>query len=74
MRCVHSRIFCTEERLGGMWKNCPIGQAFAAETAKLDEYVRQNFQSIVNPTGLTRYLWRGKYVDKPLVEGQVGRI
>jgi hypothetical protein len=58
-----------------MWKNCPVGQAFAAETVKLEEYVRQNFQEIVNPTSLTRYLWKGKYVDKPLIESQlVGRL
>ena len=65
MRCVNSDQYCTEERLGAMWKNCAVAQAYSAEKEVLDEYVRLNFQSIVNPTSAAVYEWKGQDTNRP---------
>ena len=65
MRCINSDQYCTEERLGAMWKKCLPALAYAAEKEVLDEYVRLNFQSIVNPSGAAKYEWKTQDTLKP---------
>ena len=80
-RCYMNDEFCTESRIGKRWKECAVGRAYAAEKVKLDEYVRVNFQEIVNPSNELRYLWpsapelveQAVFVNRP-VSTNVGRL